>query len=120
MWYNPITVKERGYKMIFIVIAVVIIILFFAGMGYGIGNSDGEHRISGIVVAIIIVAAIILIFWASFTQERTKNEHYNNGICTICGGEYEFSGATRTNTSQYYYYTCEDCGHTIEVNRIMK
>lgn len=106
--------------MVFAVITIVMIVLFLAGMGYSIGNPDGEHVITGILAIVVVVAISLLIIWACFTQREAEIEYYNDGICTICGGEYEFSGATRYRSSSEYFYTCEDCGHTIQTSSIMK
>lgn len=40
---------------------------------------------------------------------------YNHGICTECGGDYRFTSAVHLrNGGDRYYYTCQNCGHTIE------
>ena len=45
---------------------------------------------------------------------------FNNGVCVQCGGEYRMSGATKTRMgSETFYYTCQDCGLTIETNCLM-
>lgn len=106
--------------MIIMIIAIVIIMLFVGGMGYAIGNLDGDHPVAGVIGAVIAVVALASIMWAGSEQKKAEIEYYNNGICTICGGEYEFSGATRCRDSSEYFYTCEDCGHTIRTSKIMK
>lgn len=92
----------------------------FAAMGFGIGYSGKESIISGIVGAVIAIAIIVLFIGAGLSQKKTEIEYYNNGICTICGGEYEFAGGSRYRNCSEYYYTCEDCGHTIQTSGIMK
>ena len=106
--------------MTFIIIILVLVVIVLAAMGFGIGYSGEESIISGIVGAVVAVAIMTFFIGACISQKKAEIEYYNDGICTICGGEYEFAGGTRTNSSKTYYYTCEDCGHTIEVNRIMK
>ena len=45
---------------------------------------------------------------------------FNNGVCAQCGGDYRMSGATKTRMgSETFYYTCQDCGRTIETNCLM-
>ena len=70
-------------------------------------------------------AIVCLLFWfaisgAMYTENKWDNEAWNNGICPVCEGEYRFSGASKYRTSNYYYYTCDNCGHTIEINQLMR
>lgn len=106
--------------MTFVIIILVLVIIVFAAMGFGIGYSGEESIIGGIVGAVIAVAIMVLFIGACLDQKKAEIEYYNNGICTICGGEYEFSGATRYRSHSEYFYTCEDCGHTIQTSEIMK
>lgn len=106
--------------MIIMIIAIVIIMLFVGGMGYAIGNSDGDHPVAGVIGAVIVIVIMAFVIWAGLEQKKAEIEYYNDGICTICGGEYEFSGATRYRSSSEYFYTCKDCGHTIQTSGIMK
>ena len=66
-----------------------------------------------------------LVFWllisgAMYGENEYDVSTYNNGVCIVCEGEYKFSGATKYRTSHHYYYTCENCDHTIELNSLMK
>ena len=66
-----------------------------------------------------------LVFWllisgAMYGEAEYDTNTYNNGVCIVCEGEYKFSGATKYRTSHHYYYTCENCDHTIELNSLMK
>ena len=66
-----------------------------------------------------------LVFWllisgAMYGETEYDTNTYNNGVCIVCEGEYKFSGATKYRTSHHYYYTCENCDHTIELNSLMK
>jgi hypothetical protein len=70
-------------------------------------------------------AIVCLLFWlaisgAMYAEDNYDHEMWNNGICSVCEGEYTFSGATKYRTSHHYYYTCDDCGHTIEINQLME
>lgn len=104
-----------------IIVAIALAASFFAALGFAVGYNTVERRICGGLVGMILTLGLFFVFvFAAKDQNEAMVERYNDGICTICGGNYEFSGATRSNSSRYYFYTCEDCGHTIEVNRIMK
>ncbi len=66
-----------------------------------------------------------LLFWLAiagmiYGEAKHDEKAYNNGVCIVCEGEYKFSGASEHRTSHHYYYTCEDCGHTIELNSLKK
>ena len=84
---------------------------------FALGGADAVHKIGG--------SAVVLAFWllisvACTFEMKWDAEDWNNGICSVCEGEYKFSGATKYRTSHYYYYTCENCDHTIELNSLMK
>ena len=107
-------------KTVFLIPILAMVVIVFLKRGFGIGYSGEESIISGIVGAVIAVAIIALFIGACLDQKKAEVEYYNNGICTICGGEYEFSGATRYRNYSEYFYTCKDCGHTIQTSEIMK
>ena len=54
------------------------------------------------------------------TVKQNRVGQYLELSCDVCEGEYKFSGATKYRTSHHYYYTCENCDHTIELNSLMK
>jgi hypothetical protein len=73
------------------------------------------------IIGLIIVIVFSLFFgWCSTVSVTIDQEVWNNGHCTECGGEYKFNGASKYRTRGYYYYTCENCDHTIETNTIKK
>ena len=106
--------------MTFIIIILVLVVIVLAAMGFGIGYSGEESIISGIVGAVVAVAIMTFFIGACISQKKAEIEYYNDGICTICGGEYEFAGGSRYRNHSEYYYTCENCGHTITTSSIMK
>lgn len=74
-----------------------------------------------LIIFIFIGSFITLAIFGIFNEIKQSNIHWNNGICEDCGGEYKFSGVTHVkNAGDYYYYTCEECGHTIKTCKIMK
>ena len=87
-------------------------ILMFLICGCTWGNKIGG--------AIACLAFWVLISGAFALEDNYDYETWNNGVCSVCEGEYTFSGATKYRTSHHYYYTCDDCGHTIEINQLMK
>ncbi len=74
-----------------------------------------------IVTLVLIVLILISGFFGMCWQVDEARKDYNHGICTECGGDYRFSsGIHYKNGGDRYYYTCEDCGHTIVTYSIMK
>jgi hypothetical protein len=88
------------------------LILMFLICGCSWGN-----KIGGAIACLLFWLAISGMMYA---ENSYDHEMWNNGVCSICEGEYKFSGATKYRTSHHYYYTCTDCGHTIEINQLMK
>lgn len=78
---------------------------------------DDIIRLIEIIIVVVVAALIINIFDNHERDKEIKN--YNKGICAECNGHYKFSGASGM-TSPKYYYTCDKCGHTIEMSEIMK
>ena len=86
------------------------------------GNLEGKvkpwfNTVIGIWVALLFGLFMTCIMWGETAHEEKM---WNNGICSVCEGEYNFSGASKYRTTTEYYYSCEDCGHTIEVNHLQK
>lgn len=73
------------------------------------------------VLSFIICCSVFFGVGVLFEQEHTNDcNAFNNGICVQCGGEYRMSGAIRIRMgSETFYYTCQDCGWTIETNCLM-
>lgn len=73
----------------------------------------------------LLQAALGFIIGAAFLgclylSAENDSREYNNGICTECGGEYKFSGSSGRGVSKFYYYTCAECDHTIQVESLQK
>ena len=96
----------------FLGLLFVPVILLFLICGCTWGN-----KIGGAIACLLFWLAISGVMYA---EDKQDNEMWNNGICSVCEGDYNFSGATKYRTSHHYYYTCDDCGHTIEVNQLME
>ena len=65
-----------------------------------------------------IALLILLIIIVLFIQSCASSNLYNNGICRICGGNYEFYQAVGHQYFTNYLYKCDKCGNIIEVNQI--
>ena len=71
---------------------------------------------------VLFLAALAGVMYLGLRYEtNVSREAYNDGVCSVCGGEYRFSSvAHHRNGSDKFYYTCEDCGHTIMTYHVMK
>ncbi len=93
------------------IIAVPCVLMFL------ICGTDLPHKITG---AIVVIVFWFLFSGAMYLEDKHDMETWNNGICVKCEGEYLFSSATKYRSSERYFYTCEDCGHTIELYSLME
>lgn len=92
-------------------VAVPAMLMFACGFG------NKRDKMGGVLA--------VLFFWVLISGAMTYEakydfDVYNNGVCVVCEGKYKFSGTTKYRTSHHYYYTCENCDHTIELNSLMK
>lgn len=102
---------------------VIICGLFMGGiMGLPVGLliAIGRDTWWGKMLAILISCGICFGFGCMFGQENINDtDKFNNGVCKQCGGEYRFTSSTCYRMSKTFYYTCQDCGWTIETNSLM-
>ena len=92
-----------------------------AGPLVGLIVSIGRDTWWGKVLSFVICCSIFFGVGALIGQGYANDcDTFNNGICTQCGGEYRMSGATEIRMgSETFYYTCQECGWTIETNCLM-
>lgn len=91
-----------------------------AGLPVGLLVAIGRDHWWSKLIALIISCAIFFGVGCMYGQESVNDiGAFNNGVCVKCGGEYRFSSSTRYRMSETFYYTCQDCGWTIETNHLM-
>ncbi len=62
----------------------------------------------------LFVIPIVIGVIGGTIEANQSTKVYNNGICSECGSNYRFVSATHIrNSSDEYYYSCENCGYTI-------
>ena len=69
-----------------------------------------------------LIATIIMIGIATFFVGIIifyKPQHHD-GICTKCGGQYEFVQAVGHKFDTSYIYKCNKCGKIIEIDELIK
>lgn len=57
--------------------------------------------LAGILVILMIIGSII------------SANNFNNGVCRVCGGQYEFKNAVGHRYTTEYVYVCKQCGNLI-------
>ena len=57
--------------------------------------------LAGILVILMIIGSII------------SANNFNNGVCRVCGGQYEFKNAIGHKYTTEYVYICKQCGNLI-------
>lgn len=62
-----------------------------------------------------LAVAIILLIVLYLIRSCASENIWNNGIYSNCGGHYRFQQAIGHNHYTEYMYTCDKCGHSIEV-----
>ena len=80
-----------------------------------------EKIFEPIIIALAAIFTVLfLIVLVKFFFFTPSNETlYNNGICSECNaGRYEYSEAVGHQLGSTYIYTCDNCGHKIEISEL--
>lgn len=102
------------------VIIAGLVMCAVAGLPTGLVVAISRDHWWSKLLALIISCAIFFGVGCMCGQESVNDrDEFNNGVCIKCGGEYRFSSSTRYRMSETFYYTCQDCGWTIETNHLM-
>lgn len=74
-----------------------------------------------ILIIFVVCGVIAIAILGGIYDAKTTNKNWNNGICEVCGGDYKFKCAVHLkNGGDTFYYSCEDCDHTINTRSLMK
>jgi len=68
-------------------------------------NNDTNLEVIAIFAGILILLMII--------NSIISADNFNNGICRVCGGQYEFKNAIGHRYTTEYVYVCKQCGNLI-------
>lgn len=106
-----------SYTMEFILVSIFMGLIVGGFMAMCIVNTIAENSkpivkwIIGIILAVAIgcgIGGLITL------QSKGDDEAWNNGYCTECNEPYRFANKVHhRNGDDEYYYTCDNCGHTI-------
>ena len=64
----------------------------------------------------ILILGIIIVILLACCENKHYQDQYNNGICPVCGGKYEYQQAVGHRYTTHYIYKCNGCGDLIEVD----
>ena len=78
-------------------------------MSYYRSNHSGTPDGKFFVVCVILIIVLLIV------RSCVSESRWNNGICSYCGGHYRFQQAIGHNHYTEYMYTCDKCGHSIEI-----
>lgn len=82
-----------------------------------LGNVATTLVITVVTIGILFGVAFGVYTWTAKDTER----EFNNGVCNVCEvGTYEFTNASEdTRGDITYFYSCDRCGHTIDLEMQM-
>lgn len=70
----------------------------------------------GLKTVLVSIAIGCLISVSLTYQNKLEDDAWNGGYCTKCGKPYRLLKVDRFGgTEGEYFYTCDNCGHTIEL-----
>lgn len=75
--------------------------------------NEQTFHIAALALVIFLIVSMPIAIWA---QTREDERVWNNGVCRVCGGEYDLFCVTR----HYHVYICDQCGHEITTYKPMK
>ena len=62
----------------------------------------------GVIAILVGILALLMII-----NSIISADNFNNGICRVCGGQYEFKNAVGHKYTTEYVYVCKQCGNLI-------
>lgn len=76
-------------------------------------NNYSSHTL-WLCTALLLLLILIVLFISSCNSSNA----YNNGVCKLCDGDYEFDQAVGHQYFTSYLYKCNKCGNIIEVDHL--
>ena len=102
--------------MIFIVFWVFMFLTvggFFGMMVFSLSEGLATWKKSAIALLVAALSSF-LITCGFYVDRKSAETAWNNGYCT-CGTEWRLVNAQKYRGHTIYYYTCDNCGRTIEI-----
>lgn len=109
-----------SYTMEFILISIFMSLTaggFIAMCIVNIIAEDSKPIVKWIIGIVLAVAIGCGIGGLITLQTKGDDKTWNNGYCTECNEPYKFVNKVHhRNGGDEYYYTCDNCGHTIVIH----
>ena len=102
--------------MVFIVFCVFIFITvggFFGMVAFSLSEGLATWKKSAIALLVAALSSFLII-GGCYTDVKSNERAWNNGYCT-CGTEWRLLNVQKYRGRTIYYYTCDNCGRTIEI-----
>lgn len=111
-----------SYTMEFILVSIFMSLTAGGFIAMCIVNTIAENSkpIVKWIIRIVLAVAIGCGIGGLITlQSKGDDKAWNNGYCTECDKPYKFSSVIHhRNSDDKYYYTCNNCGHTIMIHTL--
>ena len=81
-------------------------------------REDEGKGLIGFFKGLAVTLAVGLVFsFGLFSQAKSNEDKWNEGLCPNCSVEWEFGGASQYRNSKTYYYNCPECERVIEIKK---
>lgn len=86
---------------------------FFGMMSFSLSEGLATWKKSAIALLVAVLSSF-LITGGFYMERKSAETAWNNGYCT-CGTEWRLVNIQKYHGQTIYYYTCDNCGRTIEI-----
>lgn len=86
---------------------------FFGMMAFSLSEGLATWKKSAIALLVAVLSSL-LITGGFYIDRKSSETAWNNGYCT-CGTEWRLVNVQKYRGHTIYYYTCDNCGRTIEI-----
>ena len=86
---------------------------FFGMIAFSLSEGLATWKKSAIALLVAALSSF-LITGGFYVDRKSAETAWNNGYCT-CGTEWRLVNVQKYRGHMIYYYTCDNCGRTIEI-----
>lgn len=102
-----------------ILLGILIVVSIIAFIADGLDGLFFFFKIVFILSLLIVFLAFIS-YIGELESYKTDVAKYNDGICSECGGSYQYKQAIGTNSNTGYIYICDNCKNLIQLYNYFK